>query len=91
MFTKQKLFKWGSVFACLSLLLSACGSIAEEILVSTPSVEVESQDFDAFVDQSFHDLLLRDPEGILELGLGEQFNLLGCQLTDVSSGSLLKL
>ncbi len=41
-------------------------------------------DFDAFVNDSYRLLLMRDPEGISELGLDSEFGMSGDQLTNIS-------
>jgi len=50
----------------------------------TPGISTETQTIDAFFDESYKMLLLRDPELVTELALAEPFNTGNDQLTDIS-------
>jgi uncharacterized protein (DUF885 family) len=47
-------------------------------------VRLQGLDFDAFLEASYRQLLLRDPQKITEMGLAEQFGLHDDQLTNLS-------
>jgi hypothetical protein len=71
------------------LLLLAC--IAGGCTKNTPvppapeaSPTIQVQDFDAFIEDSYLQLLKRDPETVLELGLSPVLGTPTDQLTDIS-------
>ncbi len=53
-----------------------------------PTPKSAGLDFDAFLDQSFLQLLLRDPEAVTQLGLARSFGVGNDRLTDISDGYL---
>lgn len=48
------------------------------------AAELEGLDFDDFLEVSYRELLLRDPESVIEVGLAEIYGLEGVELTNVS-------
>ena len=88
----------------VTLLGGACGSspaLAPDIsppaeTTSPPSAAVDSAipplpedlDFDRFVDESYKQLLRRDPETVTELGLSQVLGTGNDRLTDISEGYL---
>jgi uncharacterized protein (DUF885 family) len=80
----------------LTILLSACGDNDEQPtkVIVDPPMDQPVDDFiqqlanltiDEFFQQSFQQLLLRDPELVLQEGLAEEFDLLVPLFTNISS------
>ena len=58
--------------------------VAADSAVPRVVAKLQGLDFDAFLDQSYRELILRDPEKITGLGMAEQFRVRNDQLTDIS-------
>jgi len=64
-------------------------TVVPDAMVTQPSpdklsIGLEGLEFDAFVEESYHRLLSRDPETVFELGLAQTFGTPTDQLTDIS-------
>jgi uncharacterized protein (DUF885 family) len=73
----------------VTVVLGACGKGGSTNPYPSPSLtdsvtEPERLDFDSFLEASFHSLLVRDPETVLELGLSQVYNTPTDQLTNIS-------
>jgi uncharacterized protein (DUF885 family) len=75
--------------ALLAALALVCGCRCQTATISVPSVdqvvaELENLDFDTFLETSYAQLLLRDPELVTELGLSDELGVGNDRLTDIS-------
>jgi|GEM_PF-118579 len=57
-------------------------------ITATPGAALAGPDIDTFFEESYGRLLLRDPEGLTELGLARSFGLGNDRLTDISDDYL---
>lgn len=92
-FTRRDFLRLGLVTGgalALSPFLKACSGLSTATPVATalPTEDLlagpEGLDVDAFFEESFRTLILRDPEGLTELGLGDLYGAGNGNLTDVS-------
>jgi uncharacterized protein (DUF885 family) len=75
------------------VLLSAAGCQPAQIVVpptqqSTAPTWIEKPDFDVFIETSFRDYLMRDPEGLVETGLADEYGVREPALTSVSDDAV---
>lgn len=68
----------------LSLMVASGITVAGQSTIEAVVADLEGLPFDQFLDQSYNQFLLRDPEAITDLGLAAQFGMGNDQLTDIS-------